>query len=98
MDAHAKKLFPQLDDDFPGVRVQAVDALHAHHKKIGATFRGYLADLEQAGTAGNELTTLRADLAKAKQDNAAWCQRDAENSKEIAALKRQLALRQGFEW
>lgn len=98
MDALAKKLFPQLDDDFPGVRVQAVDALHAHHKQSGATFRGYLADIEQAEAANHELPKLRADLAKAQQDNAAWLQRDTENNKEISALKRKLALRQGFEW
>jgi hypothetical protein len=97
MDAHAKKLIPQLDDDYPGVRVQAVDALHAHHKQTGATCRGYVAEIEQAETAVQELSSLRTDLAKAQQDNAAWVQRDAENTKEIAALKRQLALRQAFE-
>ena len=33
MDDFEKKLFAQLDDDFPGVRVQALDSWRDHLKK-----------------------------------------------------------------
>lgn len=55
-----KKLFAQLDDDFPGVRVNALDALRDHLKKANQSFRGLLHQIEGA--------VPRADYEKALKD------------------------------
>jgi len=46
MDDLEKKLFAQLDDDMPGVRSNALEALREHLKAAGRTFRDFVADLD----------------------------------------------------
>lgn len=89
MDDHAKKLFAQLDDDFPGVRVQALDALRDHLKKGGSSFRDILADIESTG---KKLTDLEALYKTAEQHNAQWQQRGQQQDQRIAALTREVAI------
>jgi hypothetical protein len=89
MDALAKKLFVQLDDDFPGVRMQALDSLRDHLKKAGQSFRDILADID----------TTEAELKTAKEHNDQWQkwrdQQDqimAAKDQRIAALNRQVTV------
>src|ERR1700730_10606994 len=86
MDDLAKKLFAQMDDEMPGVRANALEALREHLRKLGRTFRDLVADLENAVSPARleELETKLADYIKA---NAEAKKRDAAQGREIAALK-----------
>jgi hypothetical protein len=63
MDDTARKIFLQLDDEMPGVRANALEALREHLKAAGRKFRDLVADLEGAMTAG-EAAELRQKLAE----------------------------------
>jgi hypothetical protein len=86
LDDRAKKLFCQCDDEMPGVRGNALEALREHLKELGRTFRDLVADLENAVSPARleELETKLADYIKA---NAEAKKRDAAQGREIAALK-----------
>jgi hypothetical protein len=86
MDDLEKKLFAQLDDDMPGLRGNALEALREHLKKAGRTFRDVVADIENALplAKAEELEKKLADYMKA---NAAAAKRDTAQRREIATLK-----------
>jgi hypothetical protein len=86
MDDLEKKLFGQLDDEMPGVRSNAFEALREHLQKAGRKFRDVVADLENALPAEKaaELEKKLADYVKA---NEAAQRRDKTQRLEIAELK-----------
>lgn len=86
MDDLAKKLFVQLDDDMPGIRGNALDALREHLKKAGRTFRDIVADIETALPLA-KAEELEKKLADYMTANAAAARRDAAQRREIATLK-----------
>jgi hypothetical protein len=104
MDDHAKKLFVQLDDDFPGVRVQALDALRDYLKKAGQSLRDVLHDIENAIPAQrySDLETkyngVVDDYNKAVQQNAQWALSDQKKEQAIAALRREVMVYKGLVW
>jgi hypothetical protein len=97
MDDHAKKLFAQLDDEMPGVRTNALEALREHLKKLGRTFRDFVADLEGALSpeAAEELEKKLNEYIKA---NEAAQKRDAAQKREIATLKAALWVKVNWKW
>jgi hypothetical protein len=86
MDDLAKKLFAQLDDDMPGLRGNALEALREHLKKAGRTFRDIVADIENALPLA-KAEELEKKLADYMTANAAAAKRDAAQRREIATLK-----------
>jgi hypothetical protein len=86
MDDLAKKLFAQLDDDMPGLRGNALEALREHLKKAGRTFRDIVADIENALPLA-KAEELEKKLADYMTANAAAARRDAAQRREIATLK-----------
>lgn len=104
MDAHGKKLFVQLDDDFPGVRANALDSLRDHLKKAGQSFRDILHEIDTAISA-QKYAELETNYNQALQDNAAWVQRGqqqdqkiAQHEKTISDLRRKVAFYKGLRW
>ena len=77
MDDLEKKLLLQLDDEMPGVRTNALEALREHLKKQGRTFRDLVADLENAMSAA-KVEELEQKLAEYVKANAAAQKRDAD--------------------
>ena len=63
MDDLAKKLFVQLDDDMPGVRGNAVEMLHALHKKNGQSCRSYIPQIER----GEQYDVLEQEAVMLRQ-------------------------------
>jgi hypothetical protein len=104
MDDHAKKLFAQCDDDFPGVRVQALDALRDYLKKSSQTLRDVLHEIETAIPAQkySDLETKYNgavdDYNQAVTENAQWVQRDQQQEKAIAALRREVMTYKSLVW
>jgi hypothetical protein len=104
MDDHAKKLFVQCDDDFPGVRVQALDALRDYLKKSGETLRDILHDIETAipqqkySDLETKYNGVVGDYNKAVLENAQWVQRDQQQEKAIAALRREVLTYKSLVW
>jgi hypothetical protein len=91
MDDFEKKLFVQLDDDFPGVRVQALDSLRDHLKKTGQSFRDILHEFENS-IPQQKYADLEAQHNTALQHNAEFAQRDQQQEQKIAELSRKVAL------
>jgi hypothetical protein len=104
LDDLAKKLFAQCDDDFPGVRVQALDALRDHLKKSGQSLRDVLHEIETAIPAQKysdietKYNSLVDDHNKALLENAQWVQRDQQQEKAIAALRREVITYKSLVW
>ena len=92
-----KKIFVRLDADMPGERVNAVDLLHEHLKKIGQTCRDILHEFEQAIPA-QKFADLEQRYNTAAQDNAAWVQRGQQQDQEIAQLRRAVVALKGAVW
>jgi hypothetical protein len=86
MDDREKNLFVQLDDDMPGVRSNALEALREHLNKAGRKFRDFVADLDNAVPAA-KLEELEQKLADYVKANAAAQKRDASQTAEIKRLK-----------
>jgi len=88
MDAHEKKLLVQCDDDMPGARQNALEALREYMlKKTPARFfRDLIADLENAMPPARA-EELKKELAGYIKANAAAAKRDAALTREIATLK-----------
>jgi hypothetical protein len=86
VDDLEKKLFVQLDDDMPGIRGNALEALREHLKKAGRTFRDIVADIESALPKA-EAEELQKKLADYMTANAAAAKHDAAQRREIATLK-----------
>jgi hypothetical protein len=97
MDDREKNLFKQLDDEMPGVRGNALEALREHLTKAGRKFRDILADIENAVPPAKveELETKLADYVKANEKAQ---KRDAKQRSEIAALKAALWVKVNWKW
>jgi hypothetical protein len=86
MDDLEKKLFAQLDDDAPGIRVNALEAWREHLKKAGRTVRDVIADFDNALSPA-KAEELEKKLAEYIDANKAAQNRDAAQRAEIKALK-----------
>jgi hypothetical protein len=86
MDATERKIFLQLDDEMPGVRANAFEALREHLQKAGRKFRDVVADLENAMPA-DKAAELESKLAEYIKANKAAQKRDATQRAEIKTLK-----------
>ena len=87
MDDLEKKLFKQLDDEMPGVRANALEALREHLKKLGRTFRDVLADLENAMPAA-KAEELEKKLAEYVEANAKAQKRGLALFRTLRAIQR----------
>src|SRR4051794_37423687 len=85
MDDLEKKLLLQLDDDMPGVRQNALDALRERLK-----FRDIIADFEKAMPAAKKAAELEQRLAEFVEANAAAEKRDADQRSEIEDQKKEI--------
>jgi hypothetical protein len=94
MDDFEKKLFVQLDDDFPGVRVQALDSWRDYLKKAGRTVRDVLHEFENS-ISQQKYSDLEAQHNTALQNNAEFAQRHHLQEQKIAELSRKVALYRG---
>jgi hypothetical protein len=94
MDDFEKKLFVQLDDDFPGVRVQALDSLRDHLKKTGQSFRDVLHEFENS-IPQQKYSDLEMQHNTALKHNAEFVQRHQNQEQKIAELSRKVALYKG---
>jgi hypothetical protein len=97
MDDLAKKLFAQMDDEMPGVRANALEALREHLKKLGRTFRDLVADIENAVSPA-KLEELEKKLADYIKANAEAKKRDEKQRREIAELKAALWIKANWKW
>ena len=86
MDDLEKKLFSSFDDDMPGVRGNALEALREHLKSNGRSFRDIVADLENAPPPAR-VEELEKKLGDYVSANAKAAKRDADLRREIATLK-----------
>ena len=88
MDAHEKNLLVQCDDDMPGPRQNALEALREYrlNKTPPQTFRGLVADLDNAPSK-EKAEELEKKLAEYIAANAKAAKRDADLTHKIATLK-----------
>jgi hypothetical protein len=91
MDDFEKKLFVQLDDDFPGVRVQALDSWRDYLKKAGRSVRDVLHEFENS-ISQQKYADLEAQHNIALQHNTEFAQRNQQQEQKIAELSRKVAL------
>jgi hypothetical protein len=70
MDDTSKKLIAQFDDPMPGQRQNAFEMQHSHMEKNSWSWRGWLADLEEAAKNKAEADALRRTNAQLSADNA----------------------------
>jgi hypothetical protein len=94
MDDLAKKKFVQLDSEFPGVRVEALDSLRDDLKKAGSSFRDVLYEFETS-IPQQKYSDIEAKLKAAEQHNAQWVQHSQQQEQKIAELNRKAALYKG---
>src|SRR5437762_452807 len=86
MDKTARGILLQLDDEMPGVRSNALEALREHLQKAGRKFRDLVADLENAVPPA-KLEELETKLAEYIKANEKAQKRDAKQRAEIKTLK-----------
>jgi hypothetical protein len=89
MDETARKIFLQLDDEAPGVRSNAFEALRDHLQKAGRKFRDFVADLESAMPAA-KADELRQKLAEYAKANEKAQKNETSLKGEVARLKAEL--------
>jgi len=91
MDDLERKLFAQLDDDFPGVRSNAFEMLREHLRKEGRSFRAIVQEVEGAGNTAKEAAELRAALhdieQKYRELDDDLGESDAQLDQALAAVK-----------
>jgi hypothetical protein len=91
MDDFEKKLIAQFGDDFPGVRVQALDSWRDYLKKNGRTVNDVLHEFETS-ISQQKYAELEAQHNTALQHNTEFAQRNQQQEQKITELSRKVAL------